>query len=241
MTFTKATLPLRWADVDWLMDNRRVLINPAEKILILSDVHIGYYSSFREQGSYLPIYDATLLEAAVQSLLEDYSGYHWIIAGDIKHNHDPFLSEAETQELVSILEHITENNELTLIIGNHDKGLERIVTDLNLTCTLTRSYTLKEIVIQHDLDQIGQRRNKKYIIGHVHPIISLEHIKGSLVPIFAITDDLLILPAFNYVAGGFDIKKLYNEFYNKTEKRKNFTIYALGKQVYGLGPVENLL
>ena len=237
MTFSKTILPLKWANSDWLLDTRRVLINPAEKILILSDIHIGYYSSFREQGSYLPMYDTALLEEAVQSLLEDYKGYHWIIAGDIKHNHATFLSEAETRELVSILEHITANNQLTLIIGNHDKGLEEIVANLNLPCTLTKSYTLKEVIIQHNFNQIDQKNNKKYIIGHVHPIISLEHIKGSLVPIFAITDDLLILPAFNYVAGGFDIKKLYNE----TETRKNFMIYALGKQVYGLGSVENLL
>lgn len=237
MTVSKAILPLTWADTEWLLDNRRVLVHPKEKILILSDIHIGYYSSFRDQGSYLPMYDIVLLEEAIESLLEDYNGYHWIIAGDIKHNHAKLLSEAEEKELVNIVEAITEHNTLTLIKGNHDRGLDKLITDLHLSCSLTTSYTFRNITITHNTELFDQQSEKHTIIGHIHPIISLEHLKGSFVPIFAITDDLLILPAFNYVAGGYNIKKLYL----KEEKRKNYTIYAIGKQVYGLGQLEKLV
>ncbi len=183
------------------------------------------------------MYDVALLEEAIQSLLDDYSGYHWIIAGDIKHNHARILSRAEEKELVTLLERITEHNSLTLIKGNHDKGLEQLLEDLEVPCSLERSYTFRNVTITHNQETLDQNPETYTIIGHVHPIISLEHLKGSFVPIFAITKNLLILPAFNYVAGGYNIKKLYF----KEERKKNFTIYALGKQVYGLGELEKLV
>lgn len=240
MTDSKTTLLIEWAHTKWLLDNRRVLVNKAEKILILSDIHIGYYSSFREQGSYLPMYDIMLLQEAVQSILDDYSGYHWIIAGDIKHSHSSVVSAAEEQELKTILEAITERNSLTLIQGNHDRGLEGIIQDLDINCTLVPSYNLDNITITHNEELLDQPTNNKIIMGHVHPIISLEHIKGSFVPIFAVTEDVLILPAFNYVAGGYNINKLYYKE-EKEGKRRNYSIYALGKQVYNLGNLEELV
>ena len=233
----RTTQSINWAEQSWLLDNRRALINPREKILILSDIHIGYYSSLRANGSYLPTYDATLLEGAILSLLNDYKGYHWIIAGDIKHNHTMDLSLDEEKELTNILQIISEKNKLTLLLGNHDTGLDQLVTDLKIGCTLVESYTFDTITITHNLDLMDQSTDKYFIIDHVHPIISLENLRGSFIPIFAITDNLIILPAFNYVAGGFNIKKLYY----KNDKRKNFTIYALGKQIYELGLVDELV
>ena len=234
---TRITQNITWANQTWLLDNRRVLINPQKKILILSDIHIGYYSSLRKNGSYLPTYDKILLEKAIQSLLTDYNGYHWIIAGDIKHNHSTNLSHEEENELTNILHIISESNELTLLPGNHDTGLDQLMTDLHINCRLVDSYTYDTITITHNQDLLDQQSDKHFIIGHVHPIISLEHLKGSFIPIFAINNNLIILPAFNYVAGGFNIKKLYY----KNEKRKNFTIYALGKQIYELGQVDELV
>ena len=234
---TRTTQGINWADQTWLLDNRRVLVNPQEKIIVLSDIHIGYYSSLRKNGSYLPTYDATLLEKAIQSLLTDYNGYHWIIAGDIKHNHSMNLSPEEEKELTNILQVISQKNKLTLLPGNHDAGLNQLVTDLHIDCTIIESYTFGTITITHNQDLMDQQTDKHFIIGHVHPIISLEHLKGPFIPIFAKTDNLIILPAFNYVAGGFNIKKLYY----RNEKRLNFAIYAIGKQVYELGLMDELV
>ena len=78
--------PIYWANQQWFLDPRRVLVSKDLHYLIFSDIHIGIYSSFRAQGSYLPTYDQDLLNDTLKSLIADYSDYHWIVAGDIKHN-----------------------------------------------------------------------------------------------------------------------------------------------------------
>lgn len=234
---TKAwCLPITWAKTDWLLDKRRVLIQPSQKLLILSDIHIGYYSSLRSNGSYLPTYDAQILQETIQSLVTDYPGFHWIIAGDIKHNHKAEISQEEYNELKTLLKLITKENKLTIIMGNHDKGLKQIIHELDIVCVITDSYSFNDIIINHKEDVVQQKSNKNYIVGHYHPILSTESIKGIFVPVFALREDLLILPAFNYVAGGFNIKNLLLE----QESNKDFIVYAVRKHIYPLGSLKNL-
>lgn len=232
-----SNLTITWSGMDWIIDRRRVLVNPKLKFLILSDIHIGYYSSLRAKGGYLPVYDSILLQESINSLIIDYPGYHWIIAGDIKHSHSKNLSKEENNEIKNIFSMITEKSELTVILGNHDKGLERVFDDLAITCNPVENFVFNEVTVTHNQDLLEKKLQQSYIIGHFHPIISMEHIRGSFVPIFAISDNLIILPAFNYVAGGFNMKNLYS----KNERKLNFSVYAIGKQIYDLGTLQNLV
>ncbi len=231
------TLTVTWAGMDWIIDKRRVLVNPKLKFLILSDIHIGYYSSLRAQGSYLPDYDSKLLQDTIDSLVIDYTNYHWIIAGDIKHRHSKNLSKEEKDEVKNVFSAITEKNKLTVILGNHDKDLENVFEELAITCNPLENFYLNGVIITHNQDLLDKKLEEHYIIGHFHPIISMEHVNGSFIPVFAMTDNLIILPAFNYVAGGFNIKNL---FY-RNEKRQNFSVFAIGKQIYDLGTLQNLI
>lgn len=228
-------LEISWANTSWILDSRRVLIHPNLRILVLSDIHIGYYSSLRSEGSYLPTYDSLELQKTIDSLLTDYNGYHWIIAGDIKHNLGTYLSVEELSELQSILSSITSSCNLTLIIGNHDTGLHEILQDLNINCSVVSTFIIENIVITHNQEFTVESSDKKFIIGHFHPIISTEFLKGIYVPIFVVGDDFIILPAFNTVAGGFNIKNF--SFHGKDKKK--CTIYGIGKKIYDLGPLEN--
>lgn len=237
MTNQKYKLPVIWANTHWILDSRRVLIQPEDKLLILSDIHIGYYSSLRAQGGYLPAYDAQLLTKTVESLLEDYPKYHWIIAGDIKHNLKSSISREEYTELKDLLERIANQNRLTIIIGNHDTGLRSILQKIAITCTITDSFSYHNISVIHKQVLSTQSSSLNYIIGHFHPVISIEYLKGLFIPVFAVSKDVLILPAFNTVAGGYNIKNLYIE----DEGKKEFLIYAIGQQIYDLGPLRHLI
>ena len=235
MDSKSSTFLVKWAEKSWILDTRRVLINPNERLLILSDIHIGYYSSFRAQGSYLPTYDADILQETIENLLVDYPNYHWIMAGDIKHNHKKHLSEREYEELKTTLQKIKEQSQLTILLGNHDKGLEQVLDDLKVKCEVQESYSVNNYTITHKLD-LQEQKGKNFIIGHVHPILSVGMVKGMFVPIFAIAQDLLILPAFNYVAGGINLKKLVN-IENLT---RNFSIYAIRNKIYDLGKLDSI-
>ena len=232
----QSIIPIHWAGKNWLLDKRRVIINTEDQLLILSDIHIGYYSSFRANGSYLPTYDAELLQQTIASLLTDYKNYHWIIAGDIKHNHRKILSEDEQRELYNILSTITNHSKLTILMGNHDKGLEELLRDLHIDCAIQESIKLENYTITHSLDILDGSIAGNYILGHVHPILSIDSIKSLFIPIFAVSDNILLLPAFNYVAGGFNIKKLLKT----NSMRKEFTIYAIRNKLYSLGSLKEI-
>lgn len=237
MTNNHQTLPMTWGNMNWILDARRVLVQPENKLLILSDIHIGYYSSLRSMGGYLPAYDAQILNDTVESLLQDYQDYHWIIAGDIKHTKTSMLSEEELNELRQTLGLLSRTKKLTIILGNHDRGLESILKDLDIQFTLETSMNFEDITITHNQDVLQDLLNNKYIIGHFHPTISVEYLRGLFVPVFAVSDNVIILPAFNYVAGGYNIRNLYL----KDELKRKFLVYAVSKQIYNLGSLEKLL
>ena len=230
------TLPLYWAGKNWLLDTRRVLVNTDDKLVILSDVHIGYYSSFRAKGSYLPTYDRDMLEQTVRSLVQDYKRYHWILAGDIKHNHKKTVSSDEQRELFRLLTIISEKNPLTILLGNHDKGLEDLLSDLHIQCTIEKSLELDGYSITHG-QNILDYKSGKLIIGHVHPIFSVDAVKSLFIPVFAVSEDLVILPAFNSIAGGYNIRK----FSNDNQIKRKFIVYAIRNKLYNLGFLEELV
>ena len=231
---TNKSISITWAEKKWILDHRRVLIQEEEELLILSDIHIGLYSSLRTQGSYLPNYDQNLLMDQLSSLIKDYKNFHWIIAGDIKHNHAklPDIQDDELEELTLFLQLILQNRQVTFILGDHDSGFEEICEYLGLQCIVQDSFKLGDIEITHKLENYNNK-NLQLIIGHIHPTISTEQIKGIFIPIFAINNNIIILPAFNQVAGGYNIKKI--------NYLKNLEIFPIIKdKIYSFGLLKDI-
>lgn len=209
-------LEIIWSGMKWILDSRRVLLHPEKKILILSDIHIGLYTTLREQGSYLPTYDQKILIETLEGLFKTYSDWHWVISGDIKHTHSDLasISNSEVNELVEVLRLIISNvNELTLLIGNHDKGIEDILIKYDLNCSLSIDYELNTVLITHqaDLNNLNHTTKDKFlgvIIGHIHPLMVIPRIHGINVPVFAVSENVIMMPAFNQVVGGILLSKL---------------------------------
>lgn len=207
-----------WNNQTWIIDSRRILANKELNCLILSDLHIGLYSALRAEGNYLPAYDQDIMQSTLQSLIHDYSSYHWIIAGDIKHNkaRSTRISLVEQEELINTLNFIQKNVfQMTLLVGNHDTGLQEFLSIQNRVFTIKDSFSLGDIVITHNIEPSELTKGKLpfsgfngVIMGHIHPITDIPPLKGFKYPAFVIKTNLIILPAFNYVSGGYPITKL---------------------------------
>lgn len=221
-------LALQWGHESWLLDCRRALIHPAKKILFLSDLHIGLYATLRAQGGYLPGYDTILLEKQLQSLILDYKTFHWILVGDIKHSHHLWnqLTHEEINHLRNSFSLLTQTRKVTIIIGNHDAGLEEILAQLEFPFDCVSHYQLNQVTVVHKSDL--ERTTGYSISGHVHPVFSPKQLKT--IPIFAVGKNKLILPAFNPVAGGYKIGKVIND---------NWNCYGIfSKHLMDLGPLQ---
>lgn len=203
-------LTITWGLESWVLDHRRALIHPALRMVFISDIHIGLYATLRSKGNYLPAYDTTILNFQLQSLIKDYANYHWVLTGDIKHSHKTWceITTEEREQLQQGFSLLNDIKRVTIVTGNHDVGLADILHQFNFTYDCVPQFQLKHIRVLHQTDWDVQ--HVFTISGHVHPIFRPKQL-GQVIPIFAVGQHQLILPAFNPVAGGYSISRVEHD------------------------------
>lgn len=201
-------LPLRWAGKDWVLDSRRVLLLPSAKILFVADLHFGYYATLRSQGSYLPTYDREVVVPVLVDLVSTYNDYHWVVVGDLKHSHEHWdhLNRDERQELLKSLQPLQQVSQLTVLVGNHDKGVAEVLRECGVVAEVQQRYEGGGIAATHALPP-DQTNCPLLLVGHVHPVFQPPRFPR--MPVFAFGQHHILLPAFNPVAGGYPVWKVY--------------------------------
>lgn len=102
--------------------NERALI--ADKTLAVADIHIGYEQELREKGVNIPSQTKRMIDEIVE-LLKENDIDKLVIVGDLKHN-IPQGSWQEYKEIPKAIdEWLKEVEEIHLLPGNHDGGIER--------------------------------------------------------------------------------------------------------------------
>ncbi len=178
------------------------LPNKALKIgnnLIIADLHLGYEESLAKEGAYLPKAFHEMI-SSLKTMLQKEKPKRLIINGDLKHSFIPF--RREKLELRAFFEEISPLvNEIVVVKGNHDVGIVWI-KELGVEVVDELEIGGWKIVHGHKLV-----KGSKFIIGHEHPAIRLRDEVGALikVPIFLLSDELIVLPAFTPWAYGNDI------------------------------------
>jgi metallophosphoesterase superfamily enzyme len=163
------------------------------------------YATLRSEGAYLPIYDAQKLEEKLQGIINEFFHHSWILVGDTKHSHHSWkrLSSEELDQIQEGFNLLSQVKKVTMVIGNHDFGLTEIIEKLGFSFDSVENYMLNQITIVHQTDFTIQ--NNYQITGHIHPKFKQN---GLSVPIFAVGDYYIVLPAFNPVAGGYNIARV---------------------------------
>lgn len=185
----------------WL-DYRRALFLERENTLCVADPHIGYTWAHRHAGQLLPVGKKDDTADRLEELCACYKPARSVILGDIVHRALP-RSQLE-QELRSFLERAASCTCLELLLGNHDRGLERVLPPHVKTQT---ALELGEYTLVHG-DATEMSTTNKMIMGHEHPAISLgDGVKGAKFPCFVHGPALTILPAFSSWAAGTDIRR----------------------------------
>lgn len=188
-------VPFSFCSVDLLLLPEGAAYCPANRALMIADLHLEKASSFAARGQMLPPYDSieTLRRAAL--LVDRMQPRTVYCLGDSFHDRggaDRLEATART-----LLLRLTAATEWIWIVGNHDSDIAdpfggQIVAEA----------AIGAIVLRHAADPVDMRPEMS---GHYHPKFHVR-VRGRRVsrPCFVAGRSKLILPSFGALTGGMD-------------------------------------
>ncbi len=168
---------------------------PADRVLLLADLHLEKASSYASRGQMLPPYDSieTLRRAAL--LIDRVQPRRVYCLGDSFHDRGGVdRLEAGARE---VLLRLTASVEWLWIVGNHDSEIGD-----PLGWAVMAEGRLGDIILRHEADPTDPAPE---ISGHYHPKFHVR-VRGRRVsrPCFVAGRTKLILPSFGALTGGMD-------------------------------------
>jgi putative SbcD/Mre11-related phosphoesterase len=201
----------------WL-DHRRAVYLQREQILAVADLHLGYTWAHRYNGQLLPVHTPDDVVARLADLCSQYKPGRLAILGDIVHQAVPV--DEVRQEISSLFETLGKFCALDLILGNHDRDLEKFAgrSDLKFLSYLET----ENLFLTHGNGRALSPAGKRIVMGHEHPAISLgDGIKSARFPCFVEGENVLLLPAFSHWSAGTNVRA--GRFLSGTAQAARFT------------------
>jgi len=198
---------------DLILDVRRAAWLERERLLVISDLHLGYAWAQRYDGQLMPVSAPDDTVSRVEVLCREYCPAQIILLGDIVHRALPVQGiESELRDLIAAVEQLQVCP--AFILGNHDRHLQRLFTKNGFQQKIQEDLAIGRFEFRHGdgpnaLSSLDDLRvnNRCLFMGHEHPAISLgdgvaSHMKC---PCFLVSDHVIVLPAFSRWAAGTSI------------------------------------
>lgn len=185
---------------DFILHSNRTVFWEQEKILILSDLHLGKTGHFRKSGIGVP---AAIMKEDMQrfvAAIQFYKPLLVVIVGDLFHSvenkeHEMFLKWRNDLQHMPIL----------LVRGNHDIVPDEWYRNANIT-VVEKSWRRNNFLFVHHIEDIAKdemQQGDYFFSGHIHPAVIIKGMgKQSLrFPCFYFTKQYAVLPAFGKFTG----------------------------------------
>ncbi|PKP58515.1 MAG: phosphoesterase [Candidatus Altiarchaeales archaeon HGW-Altiarchaeales-1] len=225
----------------------------ADENLIIADLHLGYEEALMNEGIVIPKFQYKKIINRLEKIFQAANSYgkvkRLIINGDLKHEFGRSSRQEykETSEIINFLKNYADD--IVLIRGNHDNFVSATAENLNVK--FCENFAVKNFFILHG-DKIPKNfddlaKNKTIVIAHEHPCVGLrtaertEKMKCFLKGKFE-EKNLIVMPAFNFIAGGTDILQgnLLSPFLK--ENIENFEVFGVENfEVFYFGTVGDLI
>jgi len=168
---------------------------PAERALLVADLHLEKASWFARLGQFLPPYDSHATLSALAAEVDRSGARRLYCLGDSFH--DAFGCDRLPASARDLLTELTGRIDWTWIVGNHDPGFAD-----HCGGRIEDEVQLGPIVLRHEAVRDDPRPE---ISGHFHPKLRL-NLKGRHVSrrCFVLSATKLIMPAFGALTGGLD-------------------------------------
>jgi DNA ligase-associated metallophosphoesterase len=172
-----------------------------KKSLIISDLHLGKITHFRNQGIPVPAGALKKNFDQLNKIMQDVKPKRIIFLGDLFHS----FENSEWKEFKNWRNQY-ENVPMELVQGNHDRFFVKALENFSITIH-EKELISKPFLFSHH-PRKNPEENDFIISGHVHPVFRLRGIarQSLMFPCFYFSRHQAIMPSFGYFTGGFEIE-----------------------------------
>lgn len=193
----------------FILHGNRTVFWEQEKILILSDLHLGKTGHFRKSGIAVP---HAIMKEDMQRLVDAiqfFKPQQLVIVGDMFHS-----VENKEHELFLKWRNDLAHVEMLLVKGNHDIVPAEWYANASVEIT-DRIFIKNDVAFVHHIEDAAteEKENFYFFSGHIHPAVSIKGAgRQSLrFPCFYFTKQFAVLPAFGKFTGTYLVKPAKNE------------------------------
>lgn len=194
-------LPVLLAGEELVLLPEKAVYWPAERLLVIADIHFGKAAAFRTLGVPVPRGTTTDNLARLGGLVERLGAQHVLFLGDFLHARAAHAAATVTAMVAWRTGH--PDLRLTLVRGNHDRHAGDPAAALGMQLD-DEPLRIGPFAFCHDpeLAQAG------YVLGgHVHPVYHLRGRADTLrLPCFVVGEQRMILPSFGAFTGGHPVR-----------------------------------
>ncbi|MEQ1649145.1 MAG: ligase-associated DNA damage response endonuclease PdeM [Hyphomicrobiaceae bacterium] len=191
-----ASRPMSLCGKTFMADVSGALYWPAEKALIVADLHLEKASSVAHRGFHLPPYDTRETLMKLAEAIERFAPALVIALGDSLH--DKGAADRIAPEDLAALKILQEDRRWLWITGNHDPEIAP-----QLGGEVSDVLALNGLTLRH---APHAARTTHEIAGHLHPCARVSMYGHTIRrPCFVGNGRRLILPAFGALTGGLNV------------------------------------
>ncbi len=197
-------LAITWAREVFILLPQRAIYWPAEKALIVADVHIGKDAAYRAWGVPVPAGPTGSTLDRLATLLHATCAKRLLILGDLLHAR----AGCSSDQLETIqrwrAQHST--TDVILVRGNHDLTAGDPPPEWRIECC-DGPLAIRGIHFIHDPADAPRRGH--WMAGHIHPVWAVSDDDGTSLrsPCFWVGSRGAVLPAFGGFTGGMPISR----------------------------------
>lgn len=171
-----------------------------ERMILISDLHIGKISHFRKAGIPVPQEGSQNNFKRLDEIITNTNPVHVLFVGDLFHSDvnqewDQFCTWRKQYPGLK----------MDIVLGNHDRLPENFCDEFQIDIYPTELTIGPFTFAHHPREQVES--NAYVISGHIHPVVSLSGIARQYItaPCFYFGTQQAVLPSFGYFTGGYPI------------------------------------
>ena len=228
-----------------------MILDGPKKILIVTDIHIGFESSLASNEVFIGK-NSTINETIEElvEIIDKENPNELILLGDVKSSIKT-ISKSEWNEVPMFFEKIKEKCNVTLVPGNHDANIQKMVPE-GISLISSTGLVEDNILLTHGHTMPSENFSHvdKIIMGHVHPVfldedsllngqrvwLSIRAKKDDIFPNRSGLLDITIIPSFNkyfYATHKRNYKKSISPIIQKIKNIESARIITLDGTIIG--------
>lgn len=194
-----------------ILDGLPVLYLESLSAVVCSDLHLGYEGVMADKGVFMPKVNLKRIKDILGKAYAAKKPKRIIVDGDIKNEFSAVHLEEfnEFGEFMKFVKGLGVE-EVVLIKGNHDNFIERVKSGLGFK-SYAEEALMGDFLFFHGDELPREKRGKTMVMGHMHPSIGVYNSVGVKEKLRCFLHgrardgrDVIVLPAMNYFAEGFD-------------------------------------